>query len=76
MCNIPSSPEAVPTFLLTEEFTCFCDSFEQRVEGAGLHAPQVRFEFGKCHFVWVQVRAVRRQEDKSVSLRFQERLCD
>ena len=55
---------------------CFCDRLEQRVEGAGLHAPQVRFEFGKCHFNRVQVRAVRRQEEKPVSLRLQERLCD
>ena len=76
MCNIPRSPEVVLTFLLRVEFACFCDSYEQRVGDAGLHAPQVRFEFGKCYFDGVQVRAVRRQEDKPVSLRLQERLCD
>ena len=76
MCNIPRSTEVVLTFLLREEFACFCDRFEQRAEGAGLHAPQVRFEFGKSHFNGVQVRAVRRQEDKPVSLRLQEHLCD
>ena len=74
--QLPRSPEVVLTFLLREEFACFCDSFEQRVEGAGLHARQVRFEFGKCHFDGVQIRAVRRQEDKLVSLRLQVRLCD
>ena len=57
ICNILSSPEVVLAFLLREEFACLCNGCEQRVEGAGLHAPQVRFEFGKCHFdgvpVWV-----------------------
>jgi len=76
MCNIPLSTEVVLTFLLREELACFRDRFEQRAEGAGLHAPQVRFDFGKSHFDGVQVRAVRRQEEKPVSLRLQERLCD
>ena len=57
ICNILSSPEVVLAFLLREEFACLCNGCEQRVEDAGLHAPQVRFEFGKCHFdgvpVWV-----------------------
>ena len=66
MYNRFSSPEVVLTFLLREEFACFCDRFEQRAEGAGLHTPQVRFEFGKCHFNGVLVRAVRRQEEKPV----------
>ena len=43
MCNIPRSPEVVLTFLLREGFACFCNRFEQRVEGVGLHAPQVRY---------------------------------
>ena len=51
--------EVVLTFLSREEFACLCDRFEQRVEVAGLHAPQESFEFGKSHFDRVQVRAVR-----------------
>ena len=34
------------------------------------------FEFEKCYFEGCQVWAVRRQEQKSVFLRFQERLYD
>jgi len=66
--SIACCDEIVPAFVWREEIADFTDCVEELVEGSGSDASQMRLELGECHFYWIEVRGIWREEQKPTAV--------